>query len=67
MRDHHDGHAHGGLNFAQQRENGFAGGGIEISRGLIGEENLRAIDQSACDGGALLFAAGKFAGAVAGQ
>ena len=53
------------LNFAQQREDGFAGGRIEISGGLIGEKNFRAIHQRARDGGALLFAAGEFARAVA--
>jgi len=63
--DHDDGHAELRLEFAEKGEDGFAGGGIEIAGGLVGEKNLRAIDESAGDGDALLFAAGKFRGAMA--
>jgi hypothetical protein len=65
VSDHDDGHAELGLQFAEKREDGFAGGGIEIARGFIGEKNFRAIDEGAGDGHALLFAAGEFGGAMA--
>ncbi len=65
MRDHDDGHAELGLQFAEEREDGFASGGIEIAGGFIGEKNFRAIDERAGDGDALLFAARKFGGAMA--
>jgi hypothetical protein len=63
--DHDDGHAELGLQFAEKSEDSFAGGGIEIPRGLVGEKNFWAIDEGAGDGDALLFAAGEFRGAMA--
>ena len=63
--DHDDGHAELRLKFAEKREDGFAGGGVEIAGGLVGEENFGAIDERAGDGDALLLASGKFRGAVA--
>ena len=66
MRDHDDGHAEGGTNFEKQIHDGFAGGGIEITCRFVCEKNFRAIDERAGDGGALLFASGKFGGAVVG-
>ena len=66
MSDHDDGHAEAGLYFEKQVHDGCAGGGIEIAGGLIGEKNFWAIDECASDGGALLFAAGKFGGAMRG-
>ncbi len=65
MGDHDDGHAELRSEFAEEREDGFAGGGIEIAGGLVGEKNFRAIDEGAGDGDALLFATGEFRGAVA--
>jgi len=65
VSDHDDGHAELRLQFAEKREDSFAGGGVEIAGGLVGEKNFRAIDEGAGDGDALLFAAGKFGGAVA--
>lgn len=59
MRDHDDGHAEVALNFEEQGENDFAGGGIEVTRRLVGEKNFGAVDQRTRDGGTLLFAAGK--------
>jgi len=64
--DHDDGHAEGLFDFNQKVHDAFAGGGIEIASGFVGEKNFGAIDEGAGDGGALLFAAGKFGGAVAG-
>jgi len=65
MGDHDDSHAELGLQLAQESKDRFAGGGIQIAGGLVGEKNLRAIDESAGDGHALLLAAGEFGGAVA--
>lgn len=53
------------MNFAKQREDGFAGGAVKVAGGLVGEKNFGAIDERAGDGSALLFAARKLAGAVA--
>jgi len=64
VRDHDDGHAEGFLDFDEKVHDVFAGGGIEIAGGLIGKKNFRTIDERAGDGGALLFAAGKFGGTV---
>ena len=63
--DHDDGHAELRPEFAEEREDGFAGGGVEIAGWLVGEKNLRAIDEGAGDGDALLFAAGELRGTVA--
>jgi len=63
--DHDDGHAELRLQIAEKGEDGFAGGGIEIAGGLVGEKNFGAIDEGAGDGDALLFAAGEFCGAMA--
>jgi len=60
--DHDDGHAGVFLNFFKEREDGFARRAVEISGGLIGEEDFWAVDEGAGDGGALLLAAGKLAG-----
>ena len=65
VRDHDDGHAELRLEFAEKREDGFAGGGIEIAGGLVGEKNFGAIDEGAGDGDALLFATGEFRGPMA--
>ena len=65
MRDHDDGHAEAGLNFAEEQKDLLAVDAVEIPGGFVGEKNCGAIDQSAGDGAALLFAAGEFRGAVA--
>jgi len=62
--DHDDGHAGVFLDFFEEHEDGLAGRTVQISGGLIGEEDFWAVDEGAGDGGALLFAAGKLAGAV---
>ena len=53
------------LKFAEKREDGFPGCGIEVTGGLISEKNFGAIDESAGDGNALLLAAREFCGAMA--
>jgi len=65
VSDHDDGHAELRLEFAEKRENGFAGGRVEIAGGFIGEKNFGAIDKGASDGDALLFAAGELGGTMA--
>jgi len=65
VRDHHNRHTHGGLNFAQQRKDRFARRGVEISSRFVGKENFGTVYEGACDGGALLFAAGEFTRPVA--
>ncbi len=65
MGHHDDGHAGIPLDFAKEREDGFTGGAVKISGGLIGKENPGAIDKRPGDSGALLFAAGKLAGPMA--
>jgi len=65
VSDHDDGHAELGSEFAEKGEDGFAGGGVEVASGFVGEKNLRVIDEGAGDGNALLFAAGEFGGAMA--
>ncbi len=65
VSDHDDGHAELRLEFAEESKDGFAGGGVEIAGGLVGEKNFGAIDEGAGDGDALLFTAGKFRGAMA--
>src|SRR5258705_13342230 len=64
VRDHDDGHAEGVLNFAEEEEDLFAGGAVEISCRLVGEEDGGLIYERAGQGAALLFAAGEFAGAM---
>ena len=65
MGDHDDGHAETGLNFAKEREDLLAVDAVEIAGRFVGEKNCGAIDESASDGAALLFAAGQFRGAMA--
>ena len=65
VRDHHNRHTHGGLNFAQQRKDRFARRGVEISSRFVGKENFGTVYEGACDGSALLFAAGEFTRPVA--
>ena len=47
---------------AEEAEDVFAVGGIEIAGGLIGQNERGAVDEGAGDGDALLFAAGKLRG-----
>ena len=49
---------------AKQRHDFFAGFGVEISGGLVGEQDRRMIHQRARDGHALALAAGKLVGLV---
>src|SRR5450759_4710736 len=43
----------------------MGGAGIEIAGWFVGKEHARRIDQSACDGDALLLAAGELSGRIA--
>ena len=61
MRDDEDG-VSGGVKLPQQVQNNLLVGLVEISRGLVGENQFRLIDQRARDRHALLLAAGKFRG-----
>ena len=65
MRDHDDGHAEAGLNFAEERQDLLAVDAVEIAGGLVGKKDCGAVDEGAGDGAALLFAAGEFGGTVA--
>lgn len=64
MRDHDDGHAQSGLQFAEEREDLVAVPAVEVAGRLVGEEDRGPVDESAGDGSALLLAAGEFAGTV---
>ena len=59
---------HGGLFPAgeggEEIDHGGAGSGVEIAGGLVGEEDGRAVDESAGEGGALHLAAGELMGSV---
>ncbi len=61
--DHDDGLA-GEVEFEEDLEDLFSGGGVEISGGFVGEENDGVIDDGAGDGDPLAFAAGELAGEV---
>src|ERR1700722_19767284 len=53
-----------GMKTADEIEDHGGGEAVEVAGRLVGEENFRVGDQSACDGDALLLAAGKFASAM---
>src|ERR1700722_2807968 len=57
VRRHDNRHPLVGGDAAKQFEDGIAGGRVEISGWLIGEQNPRRVDQSSCDGDALHLAA----------
>jgi len=61
VRNHENGVAFG-MQFAKQANDGLLVGLVEIAGGLIGENQLGMIDQSAGKGNALLFASRKLAG-----
>ena len=63
MGDEDDGAALMG-EFAEEVEDELAGVGVEVSGGLVGEDNLGVVDEGACDGDALLLAAGELVGPV---
>jgi len=65
VRDEHDGAAVL-AEFAKEAKDGVAGVRVEVAGGLVGEDDARAVDQSAGNGGALLLAAGELAGPVFG-
>ena len=50
----------------QKLDDERAGGGVEITGGLIGKENRGAMDEGACDGGALQLTAGELVRAMMG-
>src|SRR5882724_983919 len=62
VRNQDDGHTQSRLNLAQQKQNLLAVHAIEVSGGLVGEENRRAIDQGAGQRATLLLAARQLAG-----
>ena len=61
VRDHEDGVA-GFVELAKNVNDDFFVGFVEISGGLVGEDEFWLIDERAGDGDALLFAAGKICG-----
>ena len=65
VRDDEQGHAVG-VQLPQQREDLRAVGAVEVAGGLVGEDQRRPADQGTGDGDALAFAAGQFAGRMAG-
>ena len=56
--DHENGVA-GAVKFAEQSDNDFFVGFVEVAGGLVGQDEFGLIDESAGNGDALLFAAGK--------
>src|ERR1700722_3921777 len=58
VSDHKDGVAFA-MKLAEQADDGFLVGLVEIAGGLVGEDQLGMIDQRASDGDTLLLAAGK--------
>ena len=58
VSDHQDGVAFA-MKLAEQADDGFLIGLVEIAGGLVGEDELGMIDERASDGDALLFAAGE--------
>src|SRR5216684_3219032 len=61
MRDHDDG-ASLSVHFTQFAEHDFFIYGIQVAGGLVGEDDVRVVDQGAGDADALLFATGKLRG-----
>ena len=62
MSDEHEGRLRLVGELAEEAEDVFAVGGIEITGGFIGEDERGAVDEGAGDGDALLFAAGELGG-----
>ena len=58
MRDHDDRGA-GRVELLQQRDEGVAGGAVEVAGGLVGEHDRRPVDQGAGDRHPLALAAGE--------
>ena len=56
MRHQHNGPAFA-AQLAEEREDGLAGGGVEVAGGFVRKDDFRAVDQRARDGGPLLLAA----------
>ncbi len=65
VRDHDDGGA-GAVERVEQLHHGVAVLGIEVTRGLVGEEDGRGAGEGAGDGDALLLTAGELGGQVLG-
>jgi hypothetical protein len=61
-----DGRAGLAVERLEELDDAAAGGGVEVARGLVGEEDARAVDEGAGAGDALLFAAGELVREVAG-
>src|SRR5438477_8874503 len=66
VRHHHDCLSERLVERGEQTEHVFGALAIEISRGLVGHDDLRIGDDRARDGDALLLAAGELAGSVVG-
>ena len=62
--DQEDGLAAGFVEGQEDVEDGTAGLGVEVSGGLVGEEEGGIVDEGAGDGDALAFAAGELGGTV---
>src|SRR5688572_14888771 len=63
VRDEHDGAALS-AKIPEKIQDRFAGVGIEIAGGFVGEDEFGIVDERAGDGDALLLAAGELAGAM---
>src|SRR5262245_17845658 len=63
VRDQNDGIALT-VQIGEEGHDFFAGLGVEVAGRLVGENDRRRIDESACDGYALTLASGKFIGLV---
>ncbi len=63
--DHDDGVAFA-VEAAEEIDDDALVGGVEVSGGLVGEQDGRVIDEGAGDADALLLSAGELAGEVAG-
>ncbi len=64
MGDHYDGDVLAGVDLGEEVGEARGVRAVERARGLVGEEELRAVDECAGDGGALAFTAGELARAV---
>jgi len=63
VRDHHDGLARG-VDLAEELQELVGRAGVERAGRLVGQQDLRAGDERAGDGGALLLSAGDLVGVL---
>src|SRR5829696_6216890 len=62
VRDDHDRRSEAAVQVADERQDLFAGAGVEIAGGFVGEQDWRVDGQRASDGDALALAAGELVG-----